>query len=202
MRSPRRVAPPITRDTAPSTFAHILSDLIGRVPGALAAVLVDNDGEAMDYAGEVDPFALKLAGAHWQIVLAQAVRFFRSEPAAAFGRMRSLVIRGASRSFLVHALPDDYVLVVLLRRRTFLSAERAYTVCERALSYEAGWRIRARGPATTWFAVDIVATRGGRPTKSATQPTSSRSKSSAASRAPPSLRASEAGASASKTAPN
>jgi hypothetical protein len=149
------------RDNEASSFAPILRDFISRVPGGVGAVLVDVDGEAVDYAGRVDTYDLKLAGAHWQIVLRELVdisgRF-------SLGMSRALAVRAERRSFLVHALPDGYALVLLLGRRAgFTAAARAFAVCERALATEAGWPIA--GHSGRWFALHVIATRAGRPSR-------------------------------------
>jgi hypothetical protein len=169
VKPPKRGRPPRTRvlphgpprDTDATTFSPILTDLVARVPGAVGAVLIDTDGEAVDYTGRLHPFDLKLAGAHWQIVL----REFRSLAATRpIGAPSSLLIRAARRSYIAHALPEDYALVLILRRRAgFTPATRAFAVCERALTAEAGWGARTRAPA--WFAVDVAVTRAGRPTR-------------------------------------
>lgn len=160
--------PPPARDMLASTFATILDDLVARIPGAYAATLVDHEGETVDYTGPADPFDLKLAAAHWQIVLAECSRFTSDSK---MGSMRSLGIRGVQRSFLAHALPEGYSLVVLLRRRAgFSPLYRAFSVCERALIAEARWSPRPvvpeaeRGPrAITWFAVSVALSRAKRP---------------------------------------
>jgi hypothetical protein len=133
------------------------------VPGAFGAVLVDRDGEAVDYAGRADPYDLKLAGAHWQIVLRELRALAEAHPRAV-GTPRSIVVRGGRRSFIAHALPDDYALILLLSRRAgFSAATCAFAVCERALAAEAGWRPDALSP--PWFALQVVAGRGGRPAR-------------------------------------
>ena len=88
------------RDQHESAFATILADLVRRVPGARGAALVDRDGETVDYSGRLDPFAMRLAAAHWRIVLDElrAQRFFRS--------VRWLALRARRTSYLVHELPD------------------------------------------------------------------------------------------------
>lgn len=161
-RVPRgRRKPPVARDTDASPFAAILVDLIGRVPGSLGAVLVDAEGESVDYAGGLDPFDLKLAAAHWQIVLTD-IR--GTAVGHASGPPNALVVRSEKRSFIVHELPEGYTLVLVLSRRAgFTQATRAFAVCERALVSEAGWRLPRRIPA--WFALDVQSTRAGRPAR-------------------------------------
>jgi hypothetical protein len=140
-----------------SSFQQILSDLVGRIPGAYAASLVDSQGESVDYAGSVTPFDVRLAAAHWRIVLDDISR-------SSFGQVRLLVVRGASRSFMACTLPDEYALVVLLRRRAgFASATRALGVCVRALHIEAQWPLqRASGG---WFPVLVSCDARRRPNR-------------------------------------
>jgi hypothetical protein len=52
-----------------SVFTQILDRLVRLSPGAVGAALADREGECVDYAGFVDPFEIKVAAAHWQIVL-------------------------------------------------------------------------------------------------------------------------------------
>lgn len=152
------------RDTEPTAFTHILETLIERVAGALAALLVDSLGETVDYAGRGDPFEMRVAGAHLQIVLRElgTVEWL--------GEPRWLVIRGALRSFAATALPDGYVLIVLLRpRAAFTLSTRALKVCTRALAQEAGWTTRevAKSEGTkqrSWFFTTVETDRRGRPT--------------------------------------
>jgi hypothetical protein len=149
------------RDTAATTFSGILGELLAHVPGALGAVLVDREGEAVDYAGRTAPFDLRLAGAHWQIVLRPLAALVNTH-ARALGAPRALVVRGGRRSFVARFLPDDYILVVVLSRRAgFSPANCAFAVCEHALAKEAGWR--RQGLVPPWFALDVVSLRRGRP---------------------------------------
>jgi hypothetical protein len=159
-RSRARAAPAHSRDNEASSFTPILFDFMARVPGAVGVVLVDIDGEAVDYAGRRDPFDLKLAGAHWQIVLRDLLALTALRQ---LGTPQALLVRGERRSFIVHALPDGYALVLLLGRRAgFTAATRAFEVCERALATEAGWPVVGR---SRWFALHVVANRSGRPTR-------------------------------------
>ena len=158
-RRPARA--PGTRENDASSFSPILLDFIARVPGAVGAVLVDVDGEAVDYAGKMDAFDLKLAGAHWQIILRDLHDVLLRRGA---GSPLSLAVRGERRSFISHPLPDGYTLVLVLGRRAgFAPSTRAFAVCERALSEEAGWP-RPKG-ATLWFSATVAENRSARPTR-------------------------------------
>jgi hypothetical protein len=57
------------RDQSDSAFSAILGQLCDDC-GALAAALVDGEGETVDYAGLLSPYEIKVAAAEWRIVLA------------------------------------------------------------------------------------------------------------------------------------
>jgi len=155
-RAARPSRRPPVRDMEATAFAKILSDLLGRLPGAFACALVDLGGETVDYAGVGEPFDMKIAAAHVRILLNDLEEY------GSLGDPRWIVIRGAKRSFVGRRLPEGYALVVLLRRRAgFTSSERAFAVCERALAIEAGWRVVA--PRAPWFPIDVRVDRRGRP---------------------------------------
>ena len=138
---------------AESSFSRTLGDLVRRFPGCYGAVLVDMDGEAVDYAGREEPFELRMAAAHLQIVSAQV----RDAP------IRSLLFRAERGSFLLHRLPDGYALVLLLHRGAgFLGAPRALSVAERLLSTDAGWGLR-EPIEEPWFVVDVMVDERDRP---------------------------------------
>lgn len=146
---------PAARDMDLTAFARILSDLIARIPGAFACALVDLGGETVDYAGLCEPFDIKVAAAHMRIVMNDLEEY------ALLGEPRSVVLRGAKRSFIARRLPDGYALVVMLRRRAGFSASRAFAVCERELAAEADWR---NTNIPSWFSIHVEADPRGRPT--------------------------------------
>jgi hypothetical protein len=147
----------VSRDQGESVFASILAFLVADIPGARAAALVDSTGETVDYAGEAPPIELRVAAAHWRIVLAEA----ESQPS--LGGLQWFVVRAVRRSYVICGLPDGYALVILLARAAgFVGWHRAVATCGRALSAEAGWkRPTDSGPA--WFRVDVVADGRRRP---------------------------------------
>jgi predicted regulator of Ras-like GTPase activity (Roadblock/LC7/MglB family) len=142
------------RDQHESAFAAILGDLVKRVPGARGAALVDRDGETVDYSGRGNPYEMRVAAAHFRIVLDEARR------QASLGDVRSIVARAARASIAVQALPDGYALVLRLARGAgFRGLGRAIPVCIQWLTDEAGWPA-ARSP---WYAVDVVSDERGTP---------------------------------------
>jgi hypothetical protein len=142
-----------SREQLESAFAGILSMLLARVRGARAAALVDADGETVDYVGGADPYAVRVAAAHWRIVLegAQAV----------LGESLSIGVRLARASYVVHALPNGYAIVLLLRQHAQLGGHRRpMSACARLLAEEAGWAV---APQFQWSAVDVVSNDVGKP---------------------------------------
>src|SRR5262245_15824785 len=145
----RSGVPPPPRDQEPSTFTVILERLLAATPGSFAAVLVDAEGETVDYAGGFDPFELKVAAAHWQIVLSEV-----GAEAPKLGEVRQLTVRARQRSYLVRRVQENYAVVVVLHRHAaFAVSERALAEADARLSREAGWaepRAQSR-----WFGVEV-----------------------------------------------
>jgi hypothetical protein len=123
------------RDQPESAFAHILSSLVMGMPGARGAALVDSDGETVDYAGQMEPFALRVAAAQWRIVFNQAAA---RKPV---GRIGLVAVRAHKASYLVHGLHEGHALVVVLAAAVFdlIGWRRRLHACASALADEAGW---------------------------------------------------------------
>jgi len=143
------------REQGESAFSRILADLVLRVPGARGAALVDRDGETVDDAARSDSFGMRVAAAHWRIVLAEL------QASGALGDPSSFAVRTARASFVVRALPDRYALI-LWCGRTFGPEhhERALSACLHGLAVEAGWKGVRAAP---WYAVEVVRDDGGHP---------------------------------------
>jgi hypothetical protein len=145
------------RDQRESAFAAILAALVKRVPGARAAALVDRDGETVDYSGILDPFDVRLAAAHWRLVFDDVSR------QRSCRSVRWLCLRASGASYLVHDLPEDYALVLVLARAAgFFGWRRAVSSCAGALAGEAGWDGRRVEP--QWFPALVTSDERRRPT--------------------------------------
>lgn len=57
------------REQSTSAFSMILERLVEATPNAIGAAFADEEGEAVDFYGKVDPFELKIAAAHLGILL-------------------------------------------------------------------------------------------------------------------------------------
>jgi hypothetical protein len=150
------VRPVHARDTDSTAFTAILSDLIARIPGAHSAGLVDGLGESVDYTGRAAPFDVKVAAAHYRIIIDEL------RARAPFRQIRTLVVRGSRGSFIVRVLPDDYAVVVMLGKRAGFGGARALDVCERALIAEAGLTPH---PVAPWAVVTVEYDARRRPSR-------------------------------------
>jgi len=146
----RKSAPQKGRAQDQSPFGEILGRLVDLAPGVSAAILVDPEGEAVDYAGVLPEYDAKVAGAYFRIVLDDA----SSRLSSKLGPPQHVVVRARKRSFLVRSLPDGYALVVVLKRDGFAISFRAIDIAERELCKEAAWPLpSSRG--AVWYPVEI-----------------------------------------------
>ncbi len=121
------------RDQEQSPFGVALERLCVGAP-AIAAALVDEEGETVDYAGALSPFSVRVAAAEWQLVMAQCER----SPRRSLGRVREILVRHESASFALCAIMDGYILVVQLPRGAFSLSSRALAQATREIASEAG----------------------------------------------------------------
>ena len=127
----RATAPP-ARDNDASSFSPILQDFIGRVPGAhWRRTRRSRWGSRRLRGARRHRTTSSSPGAHWQIVLKETCAL---TDRSGLGVPRALAVRGERRSFIVHALPDDYALVLapwsprrLYGRRTCVCGLRAFS---------------------------------------------------------------------------
>ena len=96
----------------PTAFTSILSDLVAAVPGAVGAAFTDGEGECVDYYSEMEPFELKVLGAHGALLL-QVLGDSRLQPFETIG------ISGRRLSLWIRPLGEHYCLTLVLSRRTW-----------------------------------------------------------------------------------
>jgi hypothetical protein len=121
------------RDQKLSSFAPTLGRLCN-APGVVGAALVDANGEAVDYAGRIPPFEIRVAAAEWRIILA---RLQRSKNPA-WKATAQMMVRGVHKSFGAVLLPEGYALVVQLLPHCFRISQRALCEAVREICAEAG----------------------------------------------------------------
>lgn len=148
------------RDMDESPFSAILGAFVERVPGALAAALVDEGGETVDYAGKYDLFELKVMAAHFRILLGAAGPLLGSSSSPG-----TMLVRGKKCSVLTLSAPEGYAVVVVMRKGAgFARRDIASSLMMADLSREAGWAPVSSGVvAPRWDSVDVRWDAKGRP---------------------------------------
>jgi hypothetical protein len=147
------------RDQSDSAFSAILGQLCDDC-GALAAALVDGEGETVDYAGLLSPYEIKVAAAEWRIVLAVV----RESRLPGFHTVGTLTVRAKGRTFVMEAMPDGYAIALCLPQGAFNISRRAVGQAMRELAHEAGIALpeaRARETAS-WARVKVRTPAGSR----------------------------------------
>jgi predicted regulator of Ras-like GTPase activity (Roadblock/LC7/MglB family) len=91
-------------------YRRILEDLLARVPGSRAALLLDGQGEVVVGAGDLDE-TQRLIGAYQGIALGMASRAAERFDA---GPVRSLAWRHAEGGVILVTLKDGYYVVLSL----------------------------------------------------------------------------------------
>jgi len=145
------------RDQSDSPFSAILSQLCDD-SGALAAALVDSEGETVDYAGLLSPYEIKVAAAEWRIVLAVV----KESRVPGFHNVAELTVRAKGRSFLIEAMPDGYAIALCLPRHCFNISRRALAQATRELAREAGIALPEGRAQVHWARVRVRTPAGSR----------------------------------------
>lgn len=145
------------RDQADSAFSAILGRLCDD-SGALAAALVDGEGETVDYAGLLSPYEIKVAAAEWRIVLAVV----KESRLPGFHHVAGLSVRAKGRTFAIEAMPDGYAIALCLPRRSFNISRRALAQATRELAHEAGITLPEARAQAHWARVTVRTPPGSR----------------------------------------
>ena len=145
------------RDQSDSAFSAILGQLCDDC-GALAAALVDGEGETVDYAGLLSPYEIKVAAAEWRIVLAVV----RESRLPGFHTVGALTVRAKGRTFVMEAMPDGYAIALCLPQRAFSISRRAVGQAMRELAHEAGIVLPEARSQVNWARVKVRTPAGSR----------------------------------------
>lgn len=130
-----------SRDQAPSAFSSLLTRFC-QASDCKAAALVDREGETVDYAGQSNPYEIRVAAAELRLVLAQIAALETRHPPSQSG-VCEVFIRAKRRSFSLFAMTDGYALVVQLSRYAFGVSRRALAQVAEELHREAGLHLLA-----------------------------------------------------------
>jgi len=95
-----------------SAFAEILAELVGQIPGALGAVFLDWEGEAVDQFSHIPLFDILLAGAHWGIVLRLVQECLDRY---AWGSAELVVLNGPDTDIIIKRITGEYAVVLAMK---------------------------------------------------------------------------------------
>jgi predicted regulator of Ras-like GTPase activity (Roadblock/LC7/MglB family) len=141
----------LQRDRPDSAFSFILNRFVEVHEEVQAAVVVDCDGECIDYASVIDPYEAKVFGAALLGTTAEITAATRRMGA---GSPIQWVVEAARYDLLVRRLSDDFTLVVVLSSRG-LSGHvlAAMNTLADALRHEAGVTAASWDPSSVPFRV-------------------------------------------------
>jgi hypothetical protein len=152
MSGRRRTLAP--RDQAASAFSNALLRLC-EATGAVAAALVDGEGETVDYAGGLDPFDIKVVAAELRLVLSRLTQ----SQVPCWSETHEMFVRAGSRSFALIRLDAGYAIVLQLARHRAELVTRGLGEAVQDISREAGLPIPKRfARAERWKRVAVRAT--------------------------------------------
>lgn len=101
------------RDQFISAFATILKRLVETTPGAIGAAMADEEGETVDYFGDMDPEELKLAAAYMGIMINRAST---KKATQLGGPLREIRVQSQTYQFVTRPLGLGYQVTVMLDR--------------------------------------------------------------------------------------
>jgi len=103
-------------------FKNLLSRLLEDIPGAVGAIIIDWEGEAVDQVTRIDEYDIKVLGAHSGIILGM-LRDALSRVES--GELNEVVIRTEQNKIMMVPLTDEYVLILQLGKSA-ITARAAY----------------------------------------------------------------------------
>lgn len=114
----------------PSLFAEYLSELVGTVPGALGAVFLDWEGEAVDQFSHLPLMDILLVGAHWGVVLRMVQEVLEKH---AWGEARMILLNGPDHDIVIRPITGEYCVVLAMRGGTHIATalEALDKVCDK-----------------------------------------------------------------------
>ncbi len=117
-------------------FKALLNSLVERVPGAQGAIIADWEGEAVEQAGLMDDYDLKVIGAHKGVILHNM-----REVVDRLGNdeLKEIVVTTKEAQTLILPVTKEYYLVLTLDRsdmlgRALLEARRCIQALYREIA--------------------------------------------------------------------
>lgn len=100
-------------------FKILLQRLLEDIPGALGAIIIDWEGEAVDHVARINDYEIKVLGAHNGVILNLVRETLRRSDG---GRLEEMVIRtGDDNKTLIAPLSDEYLLILQLGPQALVS---------------------------------------------------------------------------------
>jgi hypothetical protein len=119
---------------------------------AMGAALVDYECEAVDYAGTLDSYAIRVAAAECRLVL----REVQTSRVPGWAEVHEVLIRAQKYSFAMIALEEGYAIVMQLLRHCFKISRRAVNEGVRDLCREAGLSVPYAFSREHWTRVEVT----------------------------------------------
>jgi len=92
-------------------FKSLLNRLLEDIPGALGAIIIDWEGEAVDQVARIGEYDIKVLGAHKGVIL-NLLRDALSRIDS--GELEEVLIRTGQNKTLIAPLNEDYYMVLTL----------------------------------------------------------------------------------------
>lgn len=117
-----------------SEFYPILETLIDDTPGASAAIFSDNEGESIEFCGNMDTYDIKVIGAYAAVILPMLRTRYDHVPMLTIISCRNLT--------LYLRCMDTYILTLVLQGRTYAAGlEEAIERAVGQFACEAGIKV-------------------------------------------------------------
>ncbi len=104
-----------------SIFGQILRDIVVTLPGALGAILIDWEGEAVDEFSCIGTAKLRLVGAHWGIAYCQASSLLANQ---GLGPPGELILGFKKQQIIIRPITKDYLVLIVLQQEANLGRAR------------------------------------------------------------------------------
>ena len=100
----------------------LIGEIVAQIPGALGAVLIDWEGEAVEHESRMDDYELKVMGAHHGVIL-NSLR--RAAERLDETSVEEVTIQAGNMTIMVIPVNKDYFLVISLEKQALVAQARA-----------------------------------------------------------------------------
>ena len=97
-------------------YRTILEQLVKKIPGAIGAILVDWEGEAVQEFCYCDPYEIRLTAAHQMIILGRLKEL--QIGAGPQEKIEDLVVTASGAHLIIGSIDEDYSLVLSVNRNS------------------------------------------------------------------------------------